>query len=324
MYCEPAFWNGPQWVAPSSDIHFPTPWPVYRGNFSTNELCEMVDAVLAKHGQIPVHLNEAFNALNMESFESGITPHPVESPNWNHNDGLGLVDVNMAGRQVRTFNDALGLNSGTQGNIRDSGSENGFLPDWQGQTPLPTGVWSNAACNTTPEYEMIAGWMTDDSEQLEERRVMVAEPGSQAPGVTVSVALHPPHLKAPSQNPNGIASGSNAQEMSTENASQTTPKAPGSRRNRGAPRRAAKPTEFQCAECTLSKGRPVTFKGERSYQRHLTRTKKHNAPPILGCSCGAEVVRKDAMRSHRKTCNGTTVPLDAYAEGQGPMDQGMD
>jgi hypothetical protein len=42
-------------------------------------------------------------------------------------------------------------------------------------------------------------------------------------------------------------------------------------------------------ECTRSEGKPVTFKSERSLRRHLNETKKHNAPPSLGRSCGTEV-----------------------------------
>ena len=78
--------------------------------------------------------------------------------------------------------------------------------------------------------------------------------------------------------------------------------------------------EIKCLECTQSKGKPVTFKSEKSLRRHLTRTKKHHAQPVLGCSCGVKVVRKDGMHSHRKFCRGRTEPLeDAATEGQGPM-----
>ena len=68
-------------------------------------------------------------------------------------------------------------------------------------------------------------------------------------------------------------------------------------------------TEFECVECTQLMCKPVTFKDKKSLQRHLTKTKRHNAPPILRCSCGKAVVRKDAMYSHREYCRGTTLPV---------------
>ena len=36
-------------------------------------------------------------------------------------------------------------------------SGSAFLADWQGQTPLTTGVWSSGAFNITPDHEMIPG-----------------------------------------------------------------------------------------------------------------------------------------------------------------------
>ena len=56
--------------------------------------------------------------------------------------------------------------------------------------------------------------------------------------------------------------------------------------------------------------KPVTFKSERSLQRHQTATKKHKAPPILRCECGTEVVRKDEMGSHIKYCKLRRVGSD--------------
>jgi hypothetical protein len=192
------------------------------------ELCEMGDAVLADPQgpkQVPVPVNEAFNnalEMEMETFESDTAPHPVESPKENHVPSIPMDgDAWMAARQVPVFNDALGINTGTttsslpERNFQDLGSENGPLADWQGRTPLATGVWSNGAFNVTPDHEMVPGWTTSQDNQ--ERRVIVAEPGGQTPGITVNgVALRLPKLKLPLYNPSGIASGSNAQEISTK------------------------------------------------------------------------------------------------------------
>jgi hypothetical protein len=76
-------------------------------------------------------------------------------------DGMKLVDAWMAEQQVRAFDNALGI-------------------DWQSQTSIVTGLWSNGAFNVTPGYEVIPGRTTPQNEQ-ERSRVMVAEPGSQAP-----------------------------------------------------------------------------------------------------------------------------------------------
>jgi Ribosomal protein S10p/S20e len=104
--------------------------PVYRGNFSTNELCKMGDAVLANpHGQeqLSVRLNEG-----METFESGIAPHPVENhiPPMSMEAGLDLIDAWMARQQVQIFNDAIDVNSRIERNNHYLGSEDGFPADW--------------------------------------------------------------------------------------------------------------------------------------------------------------------------------------------------
>ena len=104
--------------------------------------------------------------------------------------------------------------------------------------------------------------------------------------------------------------------MLTQKTPKPEPKAQGIRCNRNVTQRADKPTEFKCVECTKSKSMPIIFESERSLQRHLTRTKRHNAPPTLLCSCGTEIVKKDAMCSHRKNCHGTTIPLDATLQVQ--------
>lgn len=71
----------------------------------------------------------------------------------------------------------------------------------------------------------------------------------------------------------------NVNDDSKKKVSQAASKAWGIRRYRGsasAPRRADKLVEFRCFECTQLEGKPVTFKCERSLQRHLTRIKRHN------------------------------------------------
>jgi hypothetical protein len=89
--------------------------------------------------------------------------------------GLELIDGWRTAREVRAFDDALGIISGTP---------------------------------SSP------GWTTRQDEQG--RRVIVTEPGSQAPGVTNGVALRLPLLKPQSYNENAMASGSYAQEALTK------------------------------------------------------------------------------------------------------------
>jgi hypothetical protein len=104
----------------------------------------------------------------------------------------------MAEREVRAFDDALGI-------------------DWQGQTPLEvSGVWSNDAFNATPGHEVIPGWAISPQDE-QDRRVIVAEPGGQTPGVAVnSVALRLPQIKLPSYNQSAMASGFYRQEALTK------------------------------------------------------------------------------------------------------------
>ena len=78
------------------------------------------------------------------------------------------------------------------------------------------------------------------------------------------------------------------------------------------------PHPYKCDECSKSRGRPVVFTCRKDLRRHLRTTLIHNALPVARCSCGTTVTRKDAMHSHRRYCQGTTVFLDeANAEGRG-------
>jgi hypothetical protein len=319
-----------------------------------------------------IRLKEAWPETRWpEEIESSVAPRPVVFPSQNvppmsMDHGVKLVDAWMAERQVRAFDNALRINSGPERHKRRYGeverdvtvaphqvefprygkrnkdlpSENGFLADWQGQTPLATGVWDSGAHNIAPHHGMTLARCISQHEQELACRAAIAEPGSQAPGVAVNgVALRLPLLKLPSDNQGATASGSHLQKIlnevsagtnqmaepkvaymlrninadSEQKASKAAPKSRGIRRNPTASRRADKPVqEIRCSECTESEGKPVTFKSERSLQRHLTGTKKHNARPILRCSCGTVVVRKDAMHSHRNSCKeGTIVPLEA-------------
>jgi hypothetical protein len=141
------------------------------------------------------------DALGIDSGTTSSWPQrsnqDLGSENTFLDDGLKLIDAWIAGRQARPSNDALGINSGwPERKNQYLGSENGFLADCQAQTPSATGVWSNGAFNITHEMEMIPGRTTPQEEQG--RRVIVAEPGSQAPGVTVNgVALRHPPAKLP-------------------------------------------------------------------------------------------------------------------------------
>ena len=81
---------------------------------------------------------------------------------------------------------------------------------------------------------------------------------------------------------------------------------------------------YRCDECSQSRGKLVTFTCMKDLRRHLNHTAIHNASPVARCSCGRTVVRKDAMRSHRKRCTGYYVPLeDAEGSEQSSTGQGM-
>ncbi|KAI0268416.1 hypothetical protein BGY98DRAFT_1020055 [Russula aff. rugulosa BPL654] len=297
---EPAFWNGREWVqrrdAPTSAL-----WSVSPGSFTTEQLC----------GRI--RLKEAWPETRWpEEIESSVAPRPVVFPSQNvprmsMDHGMKLVDAWMAERQVRAFDNALqestrgpsDTNGGIENQIpkewkeeQDLRSENGFLADWRGQTPLATGVWDDQAHNIASRHGMTPARCISQQEQELACRAAVAKPEN---------------------NQGATASGSHLQKILNEKASKAAPKSRGIRRNPTASRRADKPVqEIRCSECTESEGKPVTFKCVRSLQRHLTGTKKHNARPILRCSCGTVVVRKDAMHSHRNSCKeGTIVPLEA-------------
>src|SRR5260370_1122079 len=98
---------------------------------------------------------------------------------------------------------------------KDSGSGSTCLADWKGKTPLASGIWHNGAFNNAPHHEMSPGRTTSQYEQ--ERRATVAQPGSQAPGVTVSgVALRYPHVKLQPDNQDATASGWSQQKISNE------------------------------------------------------------------------------------------------------------
>jgi hypothetical protein len=161
-------------------------------------------------------------------------------------DGSKLIDAWMAERQVRAFNDALGINSGTtysrpdrnkrkyeeverdvaprqvkcprhEQRNEDLGSGNPFLADWQGQTHLATDVWHNGAHNIAPRHEITPGRCISQGEQELACRAAVAEPGSQTPGVAVNgVALRHPHLKLPLDNHGATASGSHLKKILNE------------------------------------------------------------------------------------------------------------
>lgn len=102
------------------------------------------------------------------------------------------------------------------------------LADPQGQTRLPVAgvqfyrAFNNALDTDAPEHPMsveVEGAVTQHpglTTQLA-RRVAVAGPGSQAPGVTISdVALRHPQMKLTSNYQSPTASGQSSQEISTE------------------------------------------------------------------------------------------------------------
>jgi hypothetical protein len=89
------------------------------------------------------------------------------------------------------------------------------LADPQGQAQLPVAdSFLNQAFNNALDTEAT---LLCSEIQESGRRAEVAEPGSQAPGVTISgVALRLPQVKFPSDNQSATASGQSPQEVSTK------------------------------------------------------------------------------------------------------------
>jgi hypothetical protein len=95
----------------------------------------------------------------------------------------------------------------------------------------------------------------------------------------------------------------------------------GRRRRKGRQQQPGKPTKvikpaassFVCEECTLAKGSRVSFNCRKDLMRHRATTKAHGAHMVLFCSCGKGVTRRDAMKLHRRWCNGHTLPQPATA-----------
>ena len=144
----------------------------------------------------------------------------------------------------------------------------------------------------------------------------VAEPG-QTPGDAVNgVALHRPQLKFQLKDQSSKASarykGKVLNEVSAGTTLMAASKLPvyvaeSNKAQRKKRVRANKPAQkFKCDPCNK------TFTLDKDLQRHLHKTKAHNAPVVARCSCGKTVTRKDAMRSHRKSCpRGTTEEPEA-------------
>jgi hypothetical protein len=201
----------------------------------------MGNAVLADpHGQKRisiegVRLNDAFNnALDTDTISSWPEPRRPEEIG---NVILRLADAWIAEREVQAFDDALRVetNSSSEQHKRkhedaewdvaprqvkfprinqrneDLRSENAF---WQGQTPSAAGVRNNGADNISPHNEITPG--RGLSQELA-RRVAVAEPGSQTPGVAVNgVALRLPQVILPSDDQGATASGSHPRRILNE------------------------------------------------------------------------------------------------------------
>jgi hypothetical protein len=141
-------------------------------------------------------------------------------------------------------------------------------------------------------------------------------PGGQTLGVADGVALHLLHMNLPSVSQNATASGCDPRKVSSGVGAGTTgskaiPKALEKRRDpsvRRTPRtgvrsRVGKP-KFECDECTKTRGRVVDFSCKKNLERHVTKSKVHNAPPIAICTCKKKkaVRRRDEMKSHRRYC----------------------
>jgi hypothetical protein len=220
------------------------------------------------------------------------------------------------------------------------------LAEPQAQSQLPLGDWSNAAFGNDLSMKDLL-WLNDVmlAQPQDQTRLPVAgiqhtfdqpacgaivlpEPGSQTPGIAINgEALRPPPLELPSDTQNATASGCYAQKISTRISAGTTankaaPEVPRDKRKPSARRTVVRSgvnkraTKFVCEECTKTEGRLVSFNCEKDRQRHKRTTRAHNAPPVAFCSCGTSVTRRDAMKSHRAYCRGTTVePEAAQAAG---------
>jgi hypothetical protein len=180
----------------------------------------MGDAVLADpqgHEQLPVdsvRLNEAFNnALDMDAtslWPETRWPGELES----------VVDARMTEQNKRKYEEVEWDVAPRQVKFprheQSNGTGNAFLADRQGQTPLATGVWHNAAHNIASHHEMTPGRCIAQDEELA-CRAAVAELGSQTPGVAVNgVTLRNPQIKLPSDNHGAAASGSHLKKILNE------------------------------------------------------------------------------------------------------------
>lgn len=155
-------------------------------------------------------------------------------------DVLRLVDAQRAEEQDRAFSDTLGMNSGTT-SIWPKQSEQGYEEleqvtphqvkflghkqmdenlgnaDWQGQTPLATGIWHDEALNISQHHVITPGWCISQGEQeLACRAAAVTERESQTPGIAInSVAQSLPLVNQPLHNQSATASGCYQQEVLT-------------------------------------------------------------------------------------------------------------
>ena len=189
-----------------------------------------------------VRLNQAsHNALGMETFESGVSPRPVELSMQNHlqsmsmDDVVRLADARIAEQRDRAFIDTFGMSSGTT-SLWSLQSERGYEElervtshqvkflghkqmdedlgwgnaDWKGQTPLATGVWENGLLD-------VGRHKSRSEQEIACRVAAVTERGSETPGVAVnSVALRLPLVNQPSHNQSAKASGCYQREVLTK------------------------------------------------------------------------------------------------------------
>jgi hypothetical protein len=215
------------------------------------------------------------------------------------------------------------------------------LAEPQAQSQLPLGDWSNAAFGNDLSMKDLL-WLNDVmlAQPQDQTRLPVAdvqhafdqqpvceaivppEPRGQTPGVAVNgVALRLPLLKLPSQDQSAMASGYHTRKILNEVSAGTNLMATSksavcvteSNEAQGKRRKSRTPRADKVHECKPCK---KFFNSAKDLHRHLRSTRAHNAPPVAYCTCGKSVTRKDAMRSHRSYCRGTTLePEAAQAAG---------
>ncbi|KAN0103747.1 hypothetical protein V8E52_011669 [Russula decolorans] len=301
MEGESAFWNGQQWVqrqvAPATVPMGPMDREpaFWNGQQWVQRQVAPATVPMGPMNREPAFWNgqqwvQRRVAPATDSIIPSTAPSPVLPRNVTTEDLCGMGNEVLADPQGQTQLSVAGVRLSEAFNNALDVETTALWPEPRRLEEIPSGVAPGPGCTTSQEPA---------------RRAAAAVPGGQAPGITINgEALRHPQLILQPDNQGASASGSSQQQNLTE-PSQAEPEAP-----------------FKCDDCTQSRGKPVTFSCRKDLERHLHRTVTHGAPAVARCSCGKTVTRKDAMRMHRKYCDGFTVPLDD-AEGSGQSSTGQ-